>query len=325
MRFRILGLIGAVAMLSACASTSTPNDGAKTDSSGGDAASSETTATGSLKAVVMEGKPFAMKEGDSFDGWAVDVINAVKDEAGLGSVELTSATSVEEGFDAITSGKADIACGVSFNWQRARDVSYSLPFAIGGTRLLAAAGVDGTPESLNGKTIGVVKDSASAKVLKDVVPNAELTAFNTPAEALEALNGDKVDMIGGPSLWLASNKGDSGKTLVPVRPYGSAGIGCIVKQDNGKLLSTANLAIGQMMQAYVDGDAGSREMVNRWVGPGSTIDLSETTISALYRVMLASTAEISTNVQDPAELAAAEETVKEEAKTDADNAAPAAE
>ena len=323
MRFRILGLLGALAMLSACANT--PDNGANSNSSSGDAPSSETAATGSLKAVVMEGKPFAIKEGESFDGWAIDVINAVKDEAGLGSVELTSASSVDDGFEAITSGKADIACGVSFNWQRAKDVSYSLPFAIGGTRLLAAAGVDGTPESLKGKTIGVVKNSASAKVLEDVVPNAEFTAFNTPAEALEALNGDKVDMLGGPSLWLASNKGDSGKTLVPVRPYGSAGIGCIVKQDNGKLLSTANLAIGQMMQAYVDGDAGSREMVNRWVGPGSSIDLSETTISALYRVMLASTAEISTNVQDPAELAAVEETVTDETETDAENAAPAAE
>ena len=73
--------------------------------------------------------------------------------------------------------------------------------------------------------------------------------------------------------------------------------------DNGQLLSAANLAIGQMMQAYVDGDAGSREMVNRWVGPGSPIDLKPTTISALYRVLLASTAEISTNVKDPAEAA----------------------
>ena len=124
-------------------------------------------------------------------------------------------------------------------------------------------------------------------------------------------------MLGGPSLWLASNRGDSGKTLVPVRPYGSSGVGCIVKQDNGKLLSAANLAIGQMMQAYVDGDAGSREMINRWVGPGSAIDLSEATISALYRVMLASTAEISTNVQDPAELAAVEATVSETETTEA--------
>ena len=143
-------------------------------------------------------------------------------------------------------------------------------------------------------------------MLRDVVPNVELTGFASPTKALEALTSGKVDVLAGPSLWLASSKGDSGKSLVPVRPYGSSGVGCIVKQDNGKLLSSANLAIGQMMQAYVDGDAGSREMVNQWVGPGSAIDLKTTTISALYRVLLASTAEISTNVMDPSETAAME-------------------
>ena len=45
MRFRILGLLGALAMLSACANT--PDNGAKTNSSSGDAPSSETAATGS--------------------------------------------------------------------------------------------------------------------------------------------------------------------------------------------------------------------------------------------------------------------------------------
>ena len=257
MRFRILGLLGAVAMLSACSGA--PDNEPQSDSGGGESSNGG----GNLKAVLLEGKPFAVKKGDGFEGWSVDVINAVKDEAGLGSVDFSVASSVEEGFEAITSGAADIACGVAFTWERAEKVNYSLPYAIGGTRLLAGPNVDGTPESLQGKSIGVVKDSASAKVLSDVVPDIELTNFATPTEALDALAEEKVDILGGPSLWLASNRGDSGKTLVPVRPYGSSGVGCIVKQDNGKLLSAANLAIGQMMQAYVDGDAGAQEMINR--------------------------------------------------------------
>ena len=36
--------------------------------------------------------------------------------------------------------------------------------------------IDGTPASLEGQTIGVVKDTASAKVLKSVVPGATLNA-----------------------------------------------------------------------------------------------------------------------------------------------------
>lgn len=301
MRLRILGVLGAFALLASC-SSKPESGGSSTDNGSNTTTAAASSGSGTLKAVVLEGKPFAMKEGETYEGLAVDVINAIKDESGLASVSYTAASNVQEGLDAVTNGEADIACGVAFTWDRAKNVSYSLPFAISGTRLLAAADVDGTPESLMGKTIGVVADSASAKVLADVVPDAELTNFQSPDEAMEAFSKGDIEILGGPSLWLASNQVDSGKSLVPVRPYGSSGVGCIVKQDNGKLLSSANLAIGQMMQAYVDGDPGSREMVNRWVGPGSPIDLKPTTISALYRVLLASTAEISTDVTDPAEV-----------------------
>ena len=311
MRFVIVGVIGAAALLSACSNT--PEVTPSADSGSDESTTASVDDSGVLKAVVIESKPLASKEGEAYEGFAVDVVNHVKDEAGLSSVDFVPVSSVKEGFQAITSGKADIACGVSFTWDRAKEVNFSLPFAIGGTRLLAGSGVDGTPESLDGKTIGVVADSASAKVLNDVVPDADFTSFATPSEALEALEKGDVEILGGPTLWLASNKVNPSTSLIPARPYGRSGIGCVVKQDNGTLLSSANLAIGQMMQAYVDGDTGSREMVNRWVGPGSAIDLSESSINALYRIMLGTTAEISTNVMDPAETESAESTESLEA------------
>ena len=288
--------LGAVALLSACS-------GQPSAESEAPKAPEQSSATGTLKAVIFENdKPLVQANGDSVEGLAIEVLNQIRGEAGLSEVSYTRATSVDDGLESVSSGKADIACGVPFTWERAKTFSYSLPFAIGGTRLLAAAGVDGTPESLEGIKVAVVEASAAAKVLGNVVPEAELTPFKTPAEALAALNDNTVQALGGGSLWLAANKGDSNTMLVPVRPYGRSGIGCIVKQDNGKLLASANLAIGQMMQAYVDGDAGSREEINRWIGPDSSVKLSEATISGLYSMMLGSTAEISTNVKAPDEL-----------------------
>ena len=296
MRVRAALALGAVALLSACS-------GQPSAESEAPKAPEQSSATGTLKAVIFENdKPLVQANGDSVEGLAIEVLNQIRGEAGLSDVSYTRATSVDDGLESISSGKADIACGVPFTWERAKTFSYSLPFAIGGTRLLAAAGVDGTPESLEGIKVAVVEDSAAAKVLGNVVPEAELTPFKTPAEALAALNDNTVQALGGGSLWLAANKGDSNTMLVPVRPYGRSGIGCIVKQDNGKLLASANLAIGQMMQAYVDGDAGSREEINRWIGPDSSVKLSEATISGLYSMMLGSTAEISTNVKAPDEL-----------------------
>ena len=60
----------------------------------------------------------------------------------------------------------------------------------------------------------------------------------------------------GGTLWLAANSIKEAFALLPFRPYGRSGIGCIGNQNNGKLLSKANIAIDQMMQAHMDGDAG---------------------------------------------------------------------
>ena len=296
MELRAVLAFGAIALLSACTGQpSAESEATKT--------TEQSPAAATLKAVIFEDdKPLVQANGGSVEGLAIEVLNQIRGEAGLSDVSYVRATSVDDGLDSISSGKADIACGVPFTWERAKTFSYSLPFAIGGTRVLAAAGVDGTPDSLKAIKVGVVENSAAAKVLGSVVPEAELTPFKTPSEAVAALKDNTVQALGGGSLWLAANKGDSNTMLVPVRPYGRSGISCIVKQDNGKLLASANLAIGQMMQAYVDGDAGSREEINRWIGPDSSVKLSEDTISALYRVMLASTAEISTNVKSPDEV-----------------------
>ena len=206
------------------------------------------------------------------------------------------AKSVNDGIGAVITGKADIACGVAFTWGRSTQVTYSLPFGVGGTRVLMASDttMDGTPASLEGTIIGVVKDSQSAKVLKSVVPGATLKSYDTPIEALNAFYSGEVPMLGGGTLWLAANSRIDKTALLPFRPYGRSGISCIVNQNNGKLLSSTNIALGQMMQAYMDGDAGTRHMINRWIGPGSDVGLTQESIRSLYGLILSITAEINT-------------------------------
>ena len=251
-----------------------------------------------LDAVIFEDvKPLYQKSGNGYEGLGVEVLEQIQVEAGYSALNFRTVSNVREGMKAITSGKSDIACGVAFTWNRAEKVSYSLPFAIGGTRLLTKTKLDGTPDSLIGQTIGVVRGSASAKVLKSVIPNTTLQRFDTPAEALAAFNSGSVNTLGGGTLWLAANSSSSSTDLVPLRPYGRSGISCIVNQSNGKLLSQTNVALGQIMQAYVDGDPGTREMVNRWIGPDSSVKLSQPAISALYSLILSTTAEMSTTVE----------------------------
>ncbi len=252
-----------------------------------------------LKAVIFEEvKPLYSKTDAGYEGFGVDVLEQIRMQSGRRRVSYRVASTVKDGINALITGKADIACGVAFTWGRSTQLSYSLPFGVGGTRLLTASdtSIDGTPDSLKGQTIGVVRDTASAQVLKSVVPGATLKSFDTSSEALSAYNSGDVPILGGGTLWLAANSSPETTALLPFRPYGRSGIGCIVSQNNGKLLSQANLAIGQMMQAYMDGDAGTREMVDRWIGPGSSVGLTRAGISSLYGLILSITAEISTVV-----------------------------
>ena len=257
-------------------------------------ASAEST---TLKAVIFEEvKPLYQKTDTGYEGLGVDVLEQIRIQANRRNVTYRVASSVNDGIGAVITGKADIACGVAFTWGRSTQVTYSLPFGVGGTRVLMASDttMDGTPASLEGTIIGVVKDSQSAKVLKSVVPGATLKSYDTPIEALNAFYAGEVPMLGGGTLWLAANSRIDKTALLPFRPYGRSGISCIVKQDNGKLLSSTNIALGQMMQAYMDGDAGTRRMINRWIGPGSDVGLSQETIRSLYGLILSITAEINT-------------------------------
>ena len=241
-------------------------------------------------------KPLYQKTDAGYEGFGVDVLEQIRMQSGRRKVSYSGVNSVKEGLNAVITGKADIACGVAFTWARSTQVNYTLPFGIGGTRLLTTSDtkVDGTPDSLSGQTVGVVKDSPASKVLKNVAPEVNLKPYDTPAEALAAYNSGDVAILGGGTLWLAANSSKETSALLPFRPYGRSGIGCIVNQNNGKLLSKANIAIGQMMQAYMDGDAGTRHMVERWIGPESSVGLSRVGIESLYSLILNVTAEIST-------------------------------
>ena len=186
MQLRAVLALGAITLLSACTGQP-PAEPEATKST------EQSSAAGTLKAVVFkDDKPLVQANGDNVEGLAIEVLNQIRGEAGLSDVSYVRATSVDDGLDSIRSGKADIACGVPFTWERATTFSYSLPFAIGGTRVLAAAGVDGTPDSLKAIKVGVVENSAAAKVLGSVVPEAELTPFKTPSEAVAALKDNTV-------------------------------------------------------------------------------------------------------------------------------------
>ena len=260
--------------------------------------------TGKLRAVVLgDMLPMVDETDGKYDGFSFVVLDAIRDQLKSAPenkaddivIEPIPIKSAQDGMNKIRSGEADIACGVAFSWERQRTLTYSLPFATSGVRVMGPKGNDGTPGSLKGKTIGVVKGSSAAAVLANSLDDAEFQFFTTPEEALAGIKDGTVEFLGGDTLWLKANREATAPAaaLVPTFPYARSSVGCVVANTTPHLLNYSNLAIGRMLTAYVDDNKDVRIAVNKWIGPDSQVGLSENIIGDFFTIVLATTAELS--------------------------------
>ena len=258
---------------------------------------SSSTAVGMKAVVINDALPYSTKDGDAWSGLAVDVLKAIQNEQSgdSASTELSyqEVSSVSEAKDVLSSGKANIVCGVGFSWKRSKQINYTLPFAVGGMRLLTTADVDGTPESMKGQEIGVITGTIPASLVESQLPDAKVKNYDSPDAALEALKNGEINTVAGGALWSKANMADiPGSKMVPDRPYGRAGVGCAVTHGNDDLLATGNLAIGQLLQGYVDGEEESTRIINASIGPDSPVGLEADKIAAYYNSVLGTVAGI---------------------------------
>ena len=187
-------------------------------------------------------------------------------------------------------GKAELACGVPFTWAREMVVDFTLPIGISGLRLLAPAGrFTGAPEALAGRRIGVVRDSLAETELRGMQPAAKSVPFADPKAALAALVAGQVDGVIGDSALLAGlvrQQRLSGLALTPGVPYERYAVACVVPENDSQFRDLVNRAITQLLQGYLDGEPQSVAEVDRWLGPGSALNLSQEKIRNVFDSLL---------------------------------------
>jgi polar amino acid transport system substrate-binding protein len=187
-------------------------------------------------------------------------------------------------------GAADLACGLPFTWARDLTVDFSVPIGISGLRLLAPEGrFDGDPAGLAGRRIGVVRASLAETDLRGTQPSARLVPFNTLSAAVEALASGQVEGVVGDSVvlaGLAGQRGLQGLALTPEQPYERYGVACALPQNDSAFRDLVNRAIVGLQQGYLQGEPAAVASVNRWLGPGSALDLPPVVIRTVFEALL---------------------------------------
>lgn len=187
-------------------------------------------------------------------------------------------------------GKAELACSMPFSWARDEVVDFTYPIGVSGLRLMAPKGrFDGSPAGLAGRRIAVVRDSLAETQLRGMQPAAKVVQVGDLAAAVRALQAKAADGVIGDSLLLpglAAQMGLRGQVLTPETPYLRYGVVCAVPENSSRFRSLANRAIAQLQQGYVDGNPADVAAVDRWLGPGSALNLSQDQIRGVFAALL---------------------------------------
>lgn len=231
-------------------------------------------------------------------GYSVDVVELIRQELENKlkrpvSVDFKVINDPDDLIRKVSTGELDIACSTQFTWQREQYVDFSLPYSLSGIRLLIKNGsnLTGTSESLSGKRVGIVPNSMGEVVMKVIQPKATLVPLKEFEDGFSQLRNGQLDAIAGDSIVLAGTilkSGPENFALVPVKPYGRYGVGCMVPQDNSVFLNSVNRAIAKMMQGYIVGDKKYVNIVNQWLGPNGIVEFPEDLIRTYFEMVIVS-------------------------------------
>ena len=151
-----------------------------------------------------DARPFAFMEHAQAGGYSVDlcrrVVGAIEKQLGVGELKVQWVpVDVQDRFEAVAKGKADMECGSStVTLSRMKLVDFSSYIFIDGTGLLVKSALAAnTVNDLGGKKIGVISGTSNEKALSEVLKaksiNATVVVVKTGDEGLAQLESGAID------------------------------------------------------------------------------------------------------------------------------------
>lgn len=151
---------------------------------------------GTIKAAVVEARPFVMRRNGEYVGYTIDILYRFCLKNGY-KLEFMSFKDINSSIASVIKGKSDIAASeISITAERKSQVNFSIPYYLNTSSIytLYKNTYDSGDEMDNAK-VGTLTGSVYPMTLRSKLPNVRVMEYNTIADLLEALNTEKVDAI----------------------------------------------------------------------------------------------------------------------------------
>ena len=219
-------------------------------------------------AVFDSNPPFGFVDAKSkkLNGLDIDVATYIAQELGV-KLELVP-TNPANRIPLLKSNKADlIAANFTITKERAKEVSFSIPYFSTGQKFIARKGVLKTPEDVAALKIGADKGTVMEVTMRNQYPNTTVVSFNDTPQAFAALRSENVQAItqdDAKLIGLLAALPDKVRDEYEVSPFS------ITHEYQGVGMTLGETALTEKINAILIKMEESGEALtiyNRWFGP----------------------------------------------------------
>ena len=237
----------------------------------------EVKARGKLIAGVTINEPplgFAEKSG-GFQGFYIDVAEGLAKRilAGEGKVEFIGVP-VEQWVDSLKSKKVDILMAPIFlSEEPKKEIDYSVPtFVSGGLILAKKESKIRSYQDLAGRSVATIRGTRAGIWIRKLLPKSKVVEFQNNADALQALNGRKVDAFAQLDIFVFfMEEKDKNLTVVDLKPLHPSPIQLGVRKGDPEWRDAIDISLLEMITT-----GEYRKLLDKWFGRvrGEFLDLA---------------------------------------------------
>jgi len=195
-------------------------------------------------------------------GFAVEVMNAAAERAGLG-ITYIYGREWSEMIDAVDKGRADVMPGMGYSEERARKLAFTRPIDTFAVVAFVRAGEDRFTDLREGLVVGSVKGSVAFERFRKM-KGLKIITYDGFSQGLFALLSGEIDAFccPEPTLWqLARSAGVEDRIKTTGRPLAEIRRSLAVRKGNDALLGMLDTSL----EGYVGSDEYRRTYV-KWYG-----------------------------------------------------------